>query len=199
MTALLTIVAAIAVVGVLGVSVPSLILKSARVSNWSPRRQLKAVRTARFQRQRVLNRSELPRFKVIEEEIAAARRGYRTFAQVNLGEILETKSRGAFHLINSKRIDMLITDRDGWPVLAVEYQGEGHYQGNAMHRDAIKKTALTKAGVKYLEVFPDDSSEQIRSHVRGQLGWAAPSPMNFKGSPVPRPVPAGTFGRARGT
>jgi hypothetical protein len=47
----------------------------------------------------------------------------------------------------------------------------GHYQGTAAARDAVKKEALRKAGIRYLEVSVDDNAEQIRSRVREQLGW----------------------------
>lgn len=70
------------------------------------------------------------------------------------GEILASPDQDAFRSINSKRIDILIVDRAGWPVVAVEYQGSGHYQGTAAIRDAVKKEALLKAGVRYVEVLP---------------------------------------------
>ena len=53
----------------------------------------------------------------------------------------------------------------------MEYQGSGHYQGTAAARDAVKKEALRKAGVRYVELSASDSAEQIRSRVREQLGW----------------------------
>jgi hypothetical protein len=144
----------------------------------SPRRnltdvgeQLRAVMAAPFERRRVFNFSEYRAFKVIEDDLAAARRGHRVFAQISLGEILQSPNDDAFRSINSKRVDILIVDRGGWPILAVEYQGAGHYQGTAAARDAIKKEALRKAGVKYIEVFATDSEEQIRSRVREHLGW----------------------------
>ena len=56
-------------------------------------------------------------------------------------------------------------------MIAVEYQGGGHYQGTATIRDAVKKEALSKAGVAYIEVFPGDSPDEIRLRVREQLGW----------------------------
>ncbi len=113
-------------------------------------------------------------FRVIEQGIAATR--YRIFAQTSLGEVLQSKDEGAFYSINSKRVDVLIVDHAGWPVLAVEYQGEGHFKGNAAARDAIKKEALRKAGVRYLEVLPDDTDEQIRRRVREHLGLDMPPP-----------------------
>jgi len=126
---------------------------------------------ASFQRRRLLSRSEYDTFKIIEDDIAAARRGYRVFAQTSLGEVLTSPSEDAFRSINSKRVDILIVDQGGWPVVAVEYQGSGHYQGTAAARDAVKKEALRKAGVHYVEVSESDSAEQIRSRVREQLGW----------------------------
>jgi hypothetical protein len=35
---------------------------------------------------------------------------------------------------------------------ALEYQGNGHHQGSAAARDAVKKEALRKAGIGYHEV-----------------------------------------------
>lgn len=133
-------------------------------------RQLRAVMAASFQKRRVLNSSEYRVFKIIEDDLAVMRRGYRVFGQTSLGEILQSRCADAFHSINSKRADILVVDRGGWPILAVEYQGSGHYQGTAAARDAIKKEALRKAGVRYVEVYEADSDDQIRSRVREQLG-----------------------------
>ena len=148
-----------------------------------PARQLNAVMAASFSKQRVLSRSEYHVFKIIENEVATFGKGHRVFAQTSLGEILRSSDRDAFHSINSKRADVLVIDGGGWPVLAVEYQGDGHYQNMAAARDAVKKEALRKAGVRHLEVYPADSDEDIRSRVRGHLGWKAAPPMTATASP----------------
>jgi hypothetical protein len=135
--------------------------------------QLYAVMTASFERRRLLNPSEYKTFRVIEADVVSARRGYRVFAQTSLGEVLSSPDESAFRSINSKRVDILIVDQGGWPILAVEHHGSGHYQGTAAARDAIKKEALRKAGVRYVEIVPGDSDQQIRSRVREQLGWKA--------------------------
>jgi len=129
-----------------------------------------------FQKQRVLSSSEYRVFKIVEDDVAASRGGYRVLAQTSLGEVLQSPDPNAFRSINSKRVDILVIDRGGWPILAVEYQGSGHYQGTAAARDAVKKEALRKAGVRYLEVCADDSDDQIRSHLREQLGWNTAAP-----------------------
>jgi hypothetical protein len=138
--------------------------------------QLQSVMSSSFEKRRIMNASEYRTFRTIEDEIAFIQKGHRVFAQTSLGEILQSKNEEAFYSINSKRVDILVVDQGGWPVLAVEYQGEGHFKGTAAARDAIKKEALRKAGVRYLEVAVEDSDEQIRRRVRELLGLNTPPP-----------------------
>jgi hypothetical protein len=143
----------------------------------------------------LLNSGESRVFKIIEDYVAASHRGYRVFAQTNLGEILASPDELAFRSINSKRVDILIVDQGGWPIIAVEFQGEAHYQGNAAIRDAVKKKALSKAGIAYVEVFPDDASAEICLRLRKKLPAAstavpASTPHALRGA---RPFEAATF------
>jgi hypothetical protein len=153
--------------------------------------QLYAVMAASFEKQKVLNKQEYRVFKIVEAEAAAARKDYRVLAQTNLGEILHTRDKNAYRSINSKRVDILVIDWAGLAIVAIEYQGRGHYlQGNAAARDAVKKEALRKAGVAYLEFVQSDSEDQIRSRVREQLGWIMAMPADGKSSPHANVVPA---------
>jgi len=137
------------------------------------REQLRAVMLAPFERQQLLSESEYRAFRIIEEEVAVGRRGCRVFAQTSMGEILRSPSRSAFRSINSKRIDVLVVDAGGWPLLAVAFQDDGHDQDNAAGRNAVKREALRKAGVPYLEIYATDADELIRSRVRELLGGAS--------------------------
>nr|WP_233127083.1 DUF2726 domain-containing protein [Rodentibacter sp. Ppn85] len=109
-----------------------------------------------------MNKSEYQLFLKITQRLSSIenRQYFRLFSQVSMGEILATKDNRHFALINSKRIDFLIIDRKGYPVIAIEYQGKGHYQQNAIERDAIKREACRKANIKYLEF--DDENDQIQ-------------------------------------
>lgn len=78
--------------------------------------------------------------------------------------------------INSKRADFLVVDREGWPVAVIEYQGSGHYQGNAQERDAVKRTVLPRAGIRYIEVAAPLSKRRLHldAFLNEELRAAAP-------------------------
>lgn len=154
-------------------------------------RQLFDVMDAPFSKQRLLNSHEYWVFRAIEKDVIAARQGYRVFAQTSLGEILKSPNEAAYRAINSKRVDMLVIDSNGWPVLAVEYQGSGHYQGKAAARDAIKKEALRKAGIRYVEVAADEDLKHVSRRVREELGWLGSADDEAAPARFPR---AGTAG-----
>jgi hypothetical protein len=127
-----------------------------------PAEQLRLVMDARFEQRRLLSRSEAQVLYAAEKAInAAADLKWRVMAQVSLGEILYSPDARAYSAINSKRVDLLIVSRGGDPIAAIEYQGRGHYQGTAAARDAVKKEALRKAGVRYIEVTPESGTENM--------------------------------------
>jgi hypothetical protein len=82
-----------------------------------------------------------------------------------LGEVLSSPDARAYGAINSKRVDLLIVSGRGDPIAAIEYQGHGHYQGTAAARDAVKKEALRKAGVRYIEVTPESGTEDMAREI----------------------------------
>ena len=108
-------------------------------------------------------------FREVESEAAACNDGYRVFAQTSLGEVLRSQDDRAHSAINSKRADILVIGHDGLPVLAVEFQGKGHYHSDAAARDAVKKEALRRAGVAYVEVLDGERIDDIRARVRAVL------------------------------
>ena len=144
--------------------------------------QLQHVMTANFTSKRIMSASEYKVFRIVEQEVAAIRAGHRTFAQTSLGEILRSDNHLAHSSINSKRVDILVVGHDGMPCFCVEYQGEGHYQSSAAARDAVKKEALRKAGVGYVEVMHTHSIQDIQNLIRSMLRSLSPSP-----SPAPEP------------
>jgi len=141
-----------------------------------PAEQLRFVMAARFEKRRLLSRSEAHVLYAAEKAINAADLKWRVMAQVSLGEVLSSPDARAYSAINSKRVDLLIVSRFGDPIAAIEYQGHGHYQGTAAARDAVKKEALRKAGVRYIEVTPENGTEDMTREIsRIALTGGSPS------------------------
>ena len=126
--------------------------------------QLRTVMKADFKAQPLLNKSEARLFKAIDRQVLEARPGWQVMAQVSLGEILRSPDKDAYLCINSKRVDLLIVDEECRPLHAIEYQGGGHYQGAhaTAARDAVKKEALRRAGIGYVEVVAGDTPAELR-------------------------------------
>lgn len=126
--------------------------------------QPRTVMKADFKAQPLLNKSEARLFKSLDKMVIEMRPGWQVMAQVSLGEILRCEDKAAYGCINSKRVDLLIVDADCKPVHAIEYQGGGHFKGAhaTAARDAVKKEALRRAGIGYVEVVVGDTPAELR-------------------------------------
>ena len=126
--------------------------------------QLRTVMKADFKAQPLLNRSEARLFKALDQMVLEMRPGWQVMAQVSLGEILRSEDKDAYLCINSKRVDLLIVDADCKPIHAIEYQGGAHFKGAhaTAARDAVKKEALRRAGIGYVEVVAGDTPAELR-------------------------------------
>ncbi|MCL6729484.1 DUF2726 domain-containing protein [Sphingomonas hankyongi] len=122
--------------------------------------QLRTVMNADFMAQALLNKSEARLFKAIDKMVLEMRPGWQVMAQVSLGEILRSADKDAYACINSKRVDLLIVDDECRPLHAIEYQGGAHFKGAhaTAARDAVKKEALRRAGIGYVEVVGGEMS-----------------------------------------
>ncbi|OAN68743.1 hypothetical protein A8B78_22175 [Jannaschia sp. EhC01] len=133
-----------------------------------------------WRKKRLMNRPEFYLFKELERLIARQSGGYRLFTQVSCGEFLDVAYRAdlkqiaidATHCLGRKRVDFLIIDRVGMPVCAIEYQGEGHFQGTAHDRDHAKRVACFASGVRFMEVFPGGLTEGQRQDLAQLLAPA---------------------------
>jgi hypothetical protein len=123
--------------------------------------QLRTVMRAEFKPQRLLNKSEARLFRAMDKMvIELAPPGWQVMAQVSLGEILRCEDKAAYGCINSKRVDLLIVDAECRPLHAIEYQGGAHFKGAhaTAARDGVKKEALRRAGIGYVEVVGGEMS-----------------------------------------
>lgn len=148
-----------------------------------PKEQLAAISRVGFETRRLLNREEVPVLRLLERTVREANAGYRVMAQTSLGEIIRPKPNSgteeelqlAFRSINSKRIDFGIFDRFGQLVVAVEYQGSGHYHETSFMRDAVKQEALRKAGVQVMAIEERFQAAEVLPRLRRALGMPTES------------------------
>lgn len=136
-----------------------------QISIVDPAEQLRVVAAAEFTKQTLLNKQEARVLYAAERAVAETGLKWRVMAQVSLGEILRSENARAFAAINSKRVDLLVISQSGEPLAAIEYQGSGHYQNTAAIRDAVKKEALRKAGVRYIEVMGRHTADDVRREI----------------------------------
>ncbi|NIJ16649.1 DUF2726 domain-containing protein [Sphingobium vermicomposti] len=148
-------------------SVSSVETAQSRDSTQVAAEQLKVVMNADFQSRALLNKPERRLLDCIDQVLADECPGWRAMGQVSLGEILYSRDKDAFWAINAKRVDLLIVDRDCRPLHAVEFQGTGHHGSpETAARDAIKKEALRRAGIGYVEVVSGNTPAEVRDMVR---------------------------------
>lgn len=133
--------------------------------------QLRTVMKANFSARPLLNRGEQRLLAVIDKTLTEESPGWRAMGQVSLGEIVASPDKDAYFAVNSKRVDLLIIDAECRPLHAIEFQGTGHHTGeNTAARDAIKKEALRRAGIGYVEVVSGDTPADVRGMVRKLVG-----------------------------
>lgn len=135
--------------------------------------QLRVVMEADFSARPLFNQGERRLLTVLDKILAEDSPGWRAMGQVSLGEILASPNEAAFFAVNSKRVDLLIVDADCRPLHAVEMQGKGHHlSDNTAARDAVKREALRRAGIGYVEVVSGDTPAEVRAMVRKLVGRA---------------------------
>lgn len=142
-----------------------------------PTAQIEFISKVDFEARPLLNRPEYRILRILEAVAQDIPGGLRVMAQTSLGEVLAPQPASgsqeardlAFRSINSKRLDFLMIDAYGMPVLAVEYQGHGHFTDTTFMRDAVKREALRKAGIRLLEVPAVFDTEDLEREVRKAL------------------------------
>lgn len=128
---------------------------------------LRAVMEEEFTARPLLNKPERRLLAVLDQALAQHTSGWRAMGQVCLGEILASPDSDAYAAVNSKRVDLLIVDADCRPLHGLEFQGTGHHLGrDTAARDAVKKEALRKAGIGYVEVASGDTPAELHAIVR---------------------------------
>jgi hypothetical protein len=139
--------------------------------------QLKIVMRAQFKARGLLNKPEARLFRELDRLTIERNPAWQVMVQVSLGEFLASEDSEAFRCINSKRVDLLLMDEHCHARHVIEYQGDGHYQGSAAARDAVKKEAIRKAGIGYHEIVAGHmTAPELRQLIARLVPGGKPAP-----------------------
>lgn len=141
-----------------------------------PYNQMRFVSEAELTAKKPVNQEASKVLYALSEWIEANQKAWRMSFEVSMGAFIWTENDNARRSFNSKRVDFLLIDNQGKPMLVVEYHGTGHYGGNsadgnkkemeqrrknAEDRMAVKRIALARAGIRLLEVSSEASKQEI--------------------------------------
>jgi len=146
--------------------------------------QLRLVSDARFETKRLLSDSEARVLEALEMILGDLGKDWRVMAQVNLAEIVASSDLAAISAIDDQRVDLLIVSADQMPIAAVEYQALGQIREDDTVRDAVKREALRRAGIAYIEVRANDTPGSLRADIGRLVLLHAQPPL----AQPPRPV-----------
>ena len=132
---------------------------------------LRIARKNRYQKKTVCNANEQAAYAAAWDVVRARQRKERVLPQVSLGEIIMHPNGRIHAAINSKRVDLLVTDAQFNPLVVIEIDGSGHYLSDYSRiNDETKTLALRSAGIPLLRIVAkDDNHAEIRRMVRKGL------------------------------
>lgn len=125
-----------------------------------PQNQLRFIGECSLKAVPPVNREAVRVLYAIDEWIKVCQPDWRFAFEVAMGGFIKTPyapddplQKRAFNSYSGKRVDFLLINRRGQPVLVVEYNGSGHdLSGDADARMEVKRLALKKAGIPLLEI-----------------------------------------------
>lgn len=151
----------------------------ASVDTKNPKNQFRFLQNAPLKRSSVMGYEAYKKFQVIEEFLKRSEfQSYRVIPETCMSAFIDLvknrKLQYSKEQIESgfrcKRIDFLIINPKGLPVLAIEYHGSGHFQGDYEARDKVKALTLHLASIPLLVLQKDTDKSEIINAINYELG-----------------------------
>lgn len=125
--------------------------------------RLRHVSDARFLTKRLMSDNEAIVLGELETIIAEIGEPWRVMPQVGLPQIIGSNSAEAADAIEGQQVALLLVGADRSPIAAVEYQPMGQIRSEDAVRDAVKREALRRSGIAYIEVRASDQPGDLRA------------------------------------
>lgn len=154
--------------------------------------RLRNVTGARFLVKRLMSDNEAIVMREVEAIIDEIGQAWRVLAQVSLSQIIGSTNVDAVAAIDGQVAALMIVGSDRTPIAVVEYQSLGMARGDDVMRDAIKREALRRAGIAFIEVRASDEPGDLRRDLMSlaaRLQAVAESAPIFMAGPAPSAPP----------
>lgn len=160
---------------------------------------LRDVSDARFSAKRLLSDNEAIVLAEVETIIAGVGQAWRVLAQVSLAQIVESTSAEAAAAIEGQLAALVVVTGDRTPIAVVEYQPLGQVRSEDAVRDAVKREALRRAGVAYIEVRASDQPGDLRDDLLAlSVRRRSAAPVEAMAPPADQALAAAPLRKPRG-
>ena len=151
---------------------------------------LRLVSDAGFASKPLLSGREADVLGYVETVAAESGQGWRVVPQVRLVDIIASADAEANAVIGEHRLDMLIVSARHLPVAALDYQPLGQLKDDSALRDAIKREALRRADIPFIEIRANEPLDDVKAQLL-RLAAAPAAPKAPKARPAAaKPVAA---------
>lgn len=151
---------------------------------------LRLVSDAGFAPRPLLSGREADVLGFVEAAVAETRQGWRVVPQVRLVDIVASADAEANAVIGEHRLDMLIVSGAHLPVAALDYQPLGQLKEDSALRDAIKREALRRADIPFIEIRANEPLEGLKAQIQ-RLAAVPQAPKASRArAPATKPVVA---------
>jgi hypothetical protein len=124
--------------------------------------RLRIVSDTNFSLRRLLTEREAERLAEVEGILADLGVDWRVMPQVSLSDILAAEDETAWRALGGQRVAMVILAANQMSIAAVDYQPMGQVREEDAVLDAVRREALRRSGIEYIELRANDGSDMLR-------------------------------------
>ncbi len=125
--------------------------------------RLRLVSDTNFSLRRLLTEREAERLAEVEGILADLEVDWRVMPQVSLSDILAAEDETAWRALGGQRVAMVILAANQMSIAAIDFQPMGQVREEDAVLDAVRREALRRSGIEYIELRANDGSDMLRS------------------------------------
>ena len=137
--------------------------------------RLRLVSDTNFSLRRLLTEREAERLAEVEGILADLEVDWRVMPQVSLSDILAAEDESAWRALGGQRVAMVILAANQMSIAAIDFQPMGQVREEDAVLDAVRREALRRSGIEYIEMRANDGSDMLRGTLTELAGMYSKS------------------------